>query len=161
MESEANRAGLNLKARESGGEWDWSRLADEKPTESLTPGPWYIFEDLPITSWQFFSKNELEWRILRSCTLLYIQEQLKRPFSAFPWLLSDTADRTENQKVMSYIIRLVYTALGQVLDDLSRSYGLSLRLNDLERMLIYVFGLLHGFLTFILPFFRLREGFTL
>ncbi|KAK7454087.1 hypothetical protein VKT23_011598 [Stygiomarasmius scandens] len=52
MENEANRAGLQLKMRDSDrGEWNWGRLVNETPTESLTPGLWYLFEDLPITSW--------------------------------------------------------------------------------------------------------------
>ncbi|THU85157.1 hypothetical protein K435DRAFT_686130, partial [Dendrothele bispora CBS 962.96] len=54
MENQARIAGLVLDYRPSGGEWDWKALAKESPTNSLTAG-WYIFEDLPITSWQFFS----------------------------------------------------------------------------------------------------------
>ncbi|KAF5362607.1 hypothetical protein D9758_009564 [Tetrapyrgos nigripes] len=76
MENEASRTGLILRAREEGIDWKWDALASEQPTESLTPFPWYLFEDLPIASWEHLHDNvqELRWTFHESCTWIWLSK---------------------------------------------------------------------------------------
>ena len=47
MEKEAGSAGLRLQFRSSGGEWNWEKLRDEMPKESLVR-LWWTLEWLPF-----------------------------------------------------------------------------------------------------------------
>lgn len=47
MEKEAGSAGLRLRFRSSGGEWNWEKLRDDMPKESLVR-LWWALEWLPF-----------------------------------------------------------------------------------------------------------------